>query len=144
MNLLEVRTYLAVSDLETFSDQYRQLINLIASFSVPLFRAGMLPPLYGGSIVFRQDVDYGQGIENLLPPQVIAARGYGDCDQLATYRIGELLAAGCDASATLADWSGTGEIHAQVRLPGGEVEDPSIILGAPTTWPNWFLYDKGK
>lgn len=109
----------------------------------PLFTMGLLPPLYSpeAGIVYREAPEHGGGWEDFSNPLVVLRRGWGDCNQLCTYLLAQLLAAGIPAETSIADWQETGSMHQQIRLPDGTIEDPSMKLGAPNQWPENFLYD---
>lgn len=90
-----------------------------------------LPPLYGGGIAYRQDPRHGSGTEVFHDPWTVAARGWGDCNDLTLYRLVELMLSGerpkAEPNRTRSIWQG-GEIHVLVRRQNGDTEDPSIIL----------------
>lgn len=100
------------------------------------------PSLAESGIIFREHPAHGSGVEWFELPDILLARGWGDCDGLTVYRLGELRAKGIRCRPTIGDYSGLGSMHAQVRLDTGEVEDWSMRLGATTDWPLDFLYDR--
>lgn len=112
----------------------------------PLFVGpNALPPLYESGFVFKEDPNYGSGIERFRLPVEVAAAGFGDCDGLSVYELSRLLATGedPDADISIGDYMGDGGMHAQIRRGDGSIEDPSVKLGAKADWPDWFLYDQG-
>ena len=62
-----------------------------------------------------------------LAPEAIA-RGWADCDDLAPWRAAELRAKGINAQAVVIP-SGPNRWHALVRMPNGEMTDPSKDAG---------------
>lgn len=101
-----------------------------------------LPPLYSiPGVRYQWDPGYGSGVERMpLPGEVFRAKG-GDCNALVLYEVARRQAARQKDAVSIADWTGTGGMHAQIRRPDGEIEDPSVRLGAPVNWPRNFLYD---
>jgi hypothetical protein len=122
-----------------------------------MFHTWGLPPLYQAGVVFQYEQDHGSGEEEFATPPDVYARGWGDCDDLVVYRLAELLAdelqhqrffsapeerqrtilrklaAGVALQrlpSIVAKWQGE-SLHVLIRLPNGQTEDPSIILGAP-------------
>lgn len=90
-------------------------------------RAGRpVPPLYRSGVRYRQE----QREAFLCIPGVLM-RGWGDCDDLACWRVAELQERGTDARVYVRkSRSGIpGRWHAVVRLPDGTIEDPSARLG---------------
>lgn len=106
----------------------------LAKAASPFMRS--LPKLYGSGIRFQREPNHGKWEEFDLP-WVVAARGWGDCDDLVIYRLAELLSQGKGGSIAC-KWFGT-EFHVQVRLQNGKIEDPSIKMGAPFNWPRKLL-----
>ena len=87
---------------------------------------GKIPPLYKSGTVYRPE----RGTENWCPIPVVLRRKFGDCEDLSCWRVAELRAAGVAAQPhVIARRVGRRQwrAHAQVLLPGGRVEDPSII-----------------
>lgn len=101
---------------------------------------GRLPTLYDSGVIFRNEPWMGL-LEEVASIPLVMLRGWGDCDDLVAWRIGELLAEGKQAHPKIY-WrdhpaiSVNGEApkharlyHAEVRMPDGSVEDPSRYLG---------------
>lgn len=59
------------------------------------------------------------------------AKGYGDCEDLACWRIAEYRVKGIDARPLIRWRKRDGKMiyHALLRLPDGRTEDPSIAMG---------------
>lgn len=85
------------------------------------------PPLYESGVLYQAEIDteVWQDIPTLY------AAGFGDCEDLACARIGELRAQGVHAMpyVTWRDVGGRTIYHALVRWPDGRIEDPSRALG---------------
>ena len=88
-------------------------------------RGQRLPALYGGTIRYeREPADQ----ERWQTAEETASRGYGDCEDLAAYRVAELQAQGVPATIKIRVvrpdlW------HVLVEHPNGQLEDPSARLG---------------
>lgn len=86
------------------------------------------PPLYKSAVLYKLEpnTEIWQDIPTTL------ARGFGDCEDLACWRIAELQAKGIAAMPYIT-WreraSGGTVYHALVRHPDGLIEDPSRALG---------------
>jgi len=119
---------------------FKRLVEAIAlenSFLIPRLK---LPRLYGSRIIFRQE-PYAGKLEEIADAKTVAARGWGDCDDLNPYRLGELWAAGESRAGIKVYFRDherrrpSGELrllrlyHVEVRRADGSVEDPSRYLG---------------
>lgn len=86
------------------------------------------PPLYKSPVLYRLEpkTEIWQDIPTTL------ARGFGDCEDLACWRIAELQQEGIAAMPYIT-WrkrrDGGTVYHALVRHPDGLIEDPSRALG---------------
>lgn len=89
------------------------------------------PLLYQSGVRYRNEPP-GQGFEEFALIPVIYARKWGDCDDLAPWRVAELRERGEPAKIRI-QWktsSGGGKLyHIVVRRADGRIEDPSRILG---------------
>lgn len=84
-----------------------------------------MPPLYASGVRYRREP---RGRERWqLAPQT-EALGYGDCEDLATWRAAELRLDGI-AARPVVYRSGPRQLHVVVALPDGSIEDPSRVLG---------------
>jgi hypothetical protein len=112
-----------------------------------------LPPLYRSGIVYKVE-PWGGRFEEFADVLTMLKRGWGDCDDLCGYRVAELQEQGVNADARLY-WryfkdgqlvrdaklleqisktkrmpAGVSmQMHCQVRMPDGRIEDPSRFLG---------------
>lgn len=85
------------------------------------------PKLYDTHVIYKEETnsEVWQDIPTTLK------RGYGDCEDLACWRIAELRVSGVDAMPYVT-WREDGArtiYHALVRLPNNRIEDPSRALG---------------
>jgi hypothetical protein len=88
-----------------------------------LLKMYSVPPLYDSGVVYRPEhPDEWQTLD------IVRARGYGDCEDLSTWRAAELQEEGVNAFADLYPVR-PGKWHAIVVLPNGTIEDPSARLG---------------
>ena len=110
------------------------------------------PPLYASGVRYKEDAP---GHEDWCDCYVVLQRGTADCDQLVSWRIAELRAAGIDAQPYI-KWQkipksmmlsmghpshlvpdvGVDMVHVQVQFPDGHIEDPSKILGMGGSFTN--------
>jgi hypothetical protein len=86
------------------------------------------PRLYASGVVYREERD--TECWNDIP--TVLSLGWGDCEDLACWRIAEHLIGGVQAMPYIT-WrtvpSSRTVYHALVRLPDGRIEDPSRALG---------------
>lgn len=88
--------------------------------------AGKLPALYAGRIRYERE---RAGRERWQTAEETARLGYGDCEDLAAYRLGELWMAGeSKARARVVAITPTLR-HVMVARGDGTLEDPSKKLG---------------
>ena len=90
-----------------------------------------LPTIYECGVKYQPEPDNGE--EEFATIPVVLARGWGDCDDLAPWRVAELRAAGEPAKIRI-KWkknprTGSKMFHVIVRRADGSVEDPSRRLG---------------
>lgn len=84
-----------------------------------------LPPLYASGVRYAREP---RGAERWQLAPVTLRLGRGDCEDLATWRAGELRASGRDAWARVVR-TGPRQLHVVVELASGDIEDPSRVLG---------------
>jgi hypothetical protein len=87
------------------------------------------PSLYESGIVYQQE----SPPENWQDIPTLLETGFGDCEDLACYRVAELNTWGIIAGPYI-KWrrnpkTGNYTYHALVRRPDGKIEDPSRALG---------------
>lgn len=87
------------------------------------------PFLYQTKVIYQIEPP-GQEVFADIP--TVIEQGWGDCDDLCSWRCAELQVAGIMAKPYL-KWRDTGPkqnvYHAVVRWPDGRIEDPSLALG---------------
>lgn len=105
------------------------LMDALAKVNVTFLKANpSTPPLYQAPIRYffdPREPDPWQDIPTTLK------KGYGDCEDLACWRMAEYRVKGIDARP-LIRWKkrdGKYVYHALLRLPDGRTEDPSIAMG---------------
>ena len=82
--------------------------------------------LYHSGVRYRTEPARGTGVEYFDDPWTVAARGWGDCDDLVAWRCGELLAHG-EAASVCCHFLPP-RYHVSVRRQNGAAEDPAKIL----------------
>lgn len=99
------------------------------------------PALYKAGVKYkrepsRADLERAAPGAKLSPVEVfrtipaVLEEGWGDCDDLASWRAAELRSQGVKARAVLIPSNTPGVLyHVVVRLPDGSIDDPSIRLG---------------
>lgn len=93
-------------------------------------RLHSVPPLYQSGVRYQEEPD--DGIEEFATIPIILSRGWGDCDDLAPWRVAELQHGGEKATIRIS-WmrqeNNRKLFHITVRRANGTIEDPSRILG---------------
>ena len=102
-----------------------KVCSALADAYLPWYKLHPLPPLYQSGVRWQLEPGHGSGVDEFASPWTTYARGWGDCDDLLTWRLLELRAAGIRARPAFA-WRGD-ECHVLVSR-GGRLEDPSEIL----------------
>lgn len=94
-----------------------------------------VPPLYSSGVRYMNEPTGRHPefkYEEFAAIPIILSRGWGDCDDLAPWRVAELRCAGEKAKIRV-QWrkqrSGRKMYHITVRRADGRIEDPSRILG---------------
>lgn len=97
----------------------------IVSTSRQDIRHGRVPSLYGSGVRYRSEPD---GEENWQTAAETLSRGFGDCEDLAAWRVAELQEQGVAARVRVLVMR-PGLWHVVVEHPEGWIEDPSAFLG---------------
>lgn len=84
-----------------------------------------LPPLYRAGVRYRPEP---RGQERWQVPSEVRRKGFGDCEDLAAWRVAELRRKG-ERAAPYVKQTGPARWHAMVRRGDGRLEDPSRLLG---------------
>lgn len=100
-----------------------------------------VPPLYASGVRYEHEPKtfrfQGEPAEEFALIPIVLARGWGDCDDLAPWRVAELQHAGEPAKIRI-QWKrrilaggrkGRKYFHIVVRRGDGSIEDPSAKLG---------------
>lgn len=105
---------------------------------LPEFRSWNLPPLYQSGVRFRLPPEHGSGTERMQTPIDTFNDGWGDCDRLLVWWLCERWANHQPARCSLIFLGGNMHVLGRKSWDErGELEDPSMILGAavPPGWP---------
>ena len=97
----------------------------LVAVNMALIQRLRLPPLYSSHIVYRPEVT-----ERWENAQTLNKRGYGDCEDLAAYRVAELRLNGEHTAKVFIYRSGQRRWHAVVKRAKGQIEDPTKIIKA--------------
>jgi hypothetical protein len=106
-------------------------LELSTRLNEELLRRRELPPLYGAGVRYQVEPP---GREDWDPGDIVRARGWGDCEDLAGWRAAELRGAGeldarADTYVSRERPDGSRVWHAIVVRGDGTLEDPSAHLG---------------
>jgi hypothetical protein len=102
------------------------LVHLVAGVNARRAARGALPRLYESAIQYRPEPPGHP--EMIDHAGIVLARGWGDCDDLTAYRLGELWSCGERGARARILWrANTTRYHAEVRRADGTTEDPSRI-----------------
>jgi len=96
-------------------------------------RVPLIPSLYLSGVRYQEEPK-GWALEHFDTIPVILTRTWGDCDDLAPWRVAELRFTKEDPGANVAvKWKQLTEskklYHVVVRRSNGQIEDPSRVLG---------------
>lgn len=115
----------ALLHVPTSAALYDAALEGLAGIDTELIREGHVPPLYSTNVVYRtepRDV-WRHALD-------VVKEGWGDCEDLSAYRVGELRASGEDPGARVRTFqTGPRQYHAVVERGDGTIEDPSYELG---------------
>lgn len=124
------------SSLEEFSRQNKKLLWLLEALVkcnlIWLEAHPYAPPLYASGVRYQQEPE---GSEDWADIPHVLAQGWGDCEDLAAWRIAELRRQKIPAKGRLKWFKSPSRFpsmtlyHVQVLLPGNKIEDPSRKLG---------------
>ncbi len=117
-----------------------RIIRTVTSAQVAINKAYILennvPDLYESGVRYQRE-PRGQKFEEFAAIPIILARGWGDCDDLAPWRVAELRQKYGEKANIRIQWKprnpkkpkGATLYHVVVRRENGVIEDPSLILG---------------
>jgi hypothetical protein len=103
---------------------YTDALEGLARVNTDLYREHKLPSIYSGRVRYRRE-----STEEWRPVTEVLADGWGDCEDLAAARVGELRASGEQGASVLVKRTGPQMTHALVKRADGTIEDPSRKLG---------------
>jgi hypothetical protein len=115
----------AVIHIPTSASFYQAAIEGLASLDEEILAVADFPPLYESGVHYRKELpDTWRHIDDVF------ATGWGDCEDLAAWRVAELRHSGVDPDAHVYVYrSGPRRYHAVVARGDGRIEDPSLKLG---------------
>lgn len=97
----------------------------LSAVNAVLLRKWTLPRLYDTDVVYKREPPRREDWWNVLE---VLGHGFGDCEDLVAYRIGECLIDRTPAKPRIYR-SGRGKLHVVVEFADGTIEDPSRLLG---------------
>lgn len=103
-------------------DKLEMVLNALAETAAQ----NPIPALEGANVTCRPRF-YGA----MSSPSVVAARGYGDVDEIAIWRVAELRTQGIDAKIKLLSYtlpSGATGYTCRIVLPDGTEENPETLV----------------
>ena len=116
----------ATLKIPTGADTFQAALEGLCRVNSVLMRQKRLPSLYGGTIRYEREK---VGFEVWRTCVEVAKSGFGDCEDLAAYRVAELRHSGEDTNATPLVRKSASGYHALVTRGDGTTEDPSAKLG---------------
>lgn len=135
--VFELGTFKDARDREWLTPLLVQLVEALAGVNTAfLERNPRTPSIYESGVRYSDAHETCSSCEDLwwdIP--VVLSHGYGDCEDLAAWRLAELWMQGIPARAHVTSallGQGNTLYHVQVMLPDGQIEDPSRILGMGT------------
>ncbi len=125
--------YLAATAADALNAMVRTNLRFIGATR---YQGHAVPLLYESGVRYREEPWNAKGarVEEFADIPTVLARKWGDCDDLAPWRVAELRAMGEPAKIRIT-WKTlpSGRLfHVVVRRADGSVEDPSRILGMGT------------
>jgi hypothetical protein len=104
---------------------YEAAIEGLTRMNEEILAAADFPPLYQSGVGYRKEAE-----DTWRHADDVYCSGWGDCEDLASWRAAELRLSGEDPSARVYVYrSGPLRFHAVVARGNGRIEDPSVILG---------------
>jgi len=114
----------------------KPILEALVKVNQQYLRTHDVPPLYESGVRYEEEPK--GTTEEFAAIPVIITRGWGDCDDLAPWRVAELRELGERAKLRV-QWkrqrNGQKLYHIVVRRQDGSIEDPSAMLG---------MYDRVK
>lgn len=125
----QVNLFLGPNDVERSRKALLGMMHALCYVNLTwLMQYPRTPQLYRSGVIYKPE----EGTENWQDIPTCLKLRYGDCEDLACYRVAELNYAGIKARPYL-KWRESGprmsQFHATVRWPDGRIEDPSAALG---------------
>lgn len=106
----------------------REFLGALVFLNRLLIQQKLVGPIYSSGVVYRHEPP---GVEEFADALTCTQRGWGDCDDLAAWRVAELNEMGIAATLRFEaapvrrrDWL----VHCVVALPDGSREDPTKLV----------------
>lgn len=109
---------------------YDAALEGLARVDTLLYQERGLASIYAGGVRYRREQPKREEWRNA---DQVLREGFGDCEDLAAARVGELRAAGDVGAVAFAVQSGPRMVHIKVLRGDGGIEDPSRRLGMGKT-----------
>lgn len=109
---------------------YEHMLEGLVRVNEQLYRDRHLPSIYTSGVRYRREpTEVWRNAEEVL------SGGWGDCEDLAAARAGELRAKGESRAKVVVRRTGPKMTHALVQRGSGKIEDPSKRLGMNSSAP---------
>jgi hypothetical protein len=128
------------ADRERSETSLKVLLSALVNINLGWLEGYHVPYLYDSGIRYQQEAP---GQEDWQDIPTCLALGYGDCEDLACYRVAELRYHGINATPMLRHrvqrirGQDIHVYHVLVAHPDGSIEDPSKALGMGSTDYSW-------
>jgi hypothetical protein len=111
---------------------YEAALEGLTALNQQLLGTFEMPPIYDAAVRYRKE-----SRDVWRHAMDVARSGWGDCEDLASWRVAELRNSGEDPAAAVHVYrSARRRYHAVVARGDGSIEDPSYILGMKVP-PGW-------
>lgn len=114
----------ATLKIPTGADTFQAALEGLVRVNQLLMVKTPIPPLYNGKVRYQREAE-----ETWRTAQEVARSGFGDCEDLAAYRVAELRNKNIDPKASVGVRKSSCGFHAVVNRGDGTTEDPSAKLG---------------
>lgn len=108
-----------------FAKFIRLALTPIVVLNVFARKAGRVPALYASGVRYKKEPEWP---EKFRDAQNVYKSGYGDCAQLAAWRVADYIVQGKKAKIAVMFDRKRRIFHVVVRRHDGRIEDPSTVL----------------
>ena len=124
-----------LGDAEALQEQVAELVEFVARqnrYLIRRFGRRRIPPLYDSGVLYRVD-PWDDAFQHFADCLTVLQRGYSDCKSLVPYRLADLREENPHEHYSAHVYprrlrTGGTCLHVQVRMPDGQIEDPSRFL----------------